>query len=291
VYPYTLTNGTVADANQVMANFNLIRDCADLNLAHNGANADITSLSGLTTPLSISQGGTGNTTGQPSGAAGGVLTGSYPNPAFGSGVISTSALGSNVVTNATLAQVSSGTVKGRSAAGAGNVQDLTASDLVGILGLVGHLTYAAFTASDTATMLVCDGRAISRTTYARLFAVIGTTWGAGDGSTTFNLPDGRSEFIQGADRGRGFADATSAGSTQGDQIQNITGLIGNVLPTASNGSTFIFSGAFYATGSRYNVYSGAGAQTAEGGFDASRVARAGSTTHPRNIGATLMIYY
>ena len=36
--------------------------------------------------------------------------------------------------------------------------------------------------------LICDGSAISRTTYARLFNVIGTTWGAGDGNTTFNLP-------------------------------------------------------------------------------------------------------
>ena len=38
--------------------------------------------------------------------------------------------------------------------------------------------------------LLCDGSAISRTTYARLFAAIGTTWGSGDGSTTFNLPPG-----------------------------------------------------------------------------------------------------
>lgn len=37
--------------------------------------------------------------------------------------------------------------------------------------------------------LICDGSAISRTTYADLFAVIGTTYGAGDGSTTFNLPN------------------------------------------------------------------------------------------------------
>ena len=37
--------------------------------------------------------------------------------------------------------------------------------------------------------LLCDGSAVSRTTYAALFAVIGTTYGAGDGSTTFNLPD------------------------------------------------------------------------------------------------------
>lgn len=45
--------------------------------------------------------------------------------------------------------------------------------------------------------LVCDGSAVSRTTYAELFAAIGTTWGAGDGSTTFNLPELRGEHIRG----------------------------------------------------------------------------------------------
>lgn len=44
---------------------------------------------------------------------------------------------------------------------------------------------------------LCDGSAVSRTTYAELFALIGTTFGAGDGSTTFNLPDLRSQFIAG----------------------------------------------------------------------------------------------
>jgi hypothetical protein len=61
-YPYTLANGTTADANQVMANFNLILNCANSSLAHNGANSDITSLSGLVTPLSAGQGGTGQST-------------------------------------------------------------------------------------------------------------------------------------------------------------------------------------------------------------------------------------
>jgi len=78
--PYTLTNGTNADANQVMANNNNLLNCANNNLAHNGANSDITSLSGLTTPITKAQGGTGNTTGQPAGAAGGDLGSTYPNP-------------------------------------------------------------------------------------------------------------------------------------------------------------------------------------------------------------------
>ena len=60
-YPYTLTNGQTADANQVMANFNSILNCGNNNLAHNGANSDITSLSGLTSPWGVPLGGTGAT--------------------------------------------------------------------------------------------------------------------------------------------------------------------------------------------------------------------------------------
>ena len=50
--------------------------------------------------------------------------------------------------------------------------------------------------------LKCDGAAVSRTTYADLFAFIGTTYGVGDGSTTFNLPDLVGEFIRGTPTGR-----------------------------------------------------------------------------------------
>ena len=46
--------------------------------------------------------------------------------------------------------------------------------------------------------LLCNGGAISRTTYSKLFSVIGTTYGSGDGSTTFNVPDLRGKFLQGA---------------------------------------------------------------------------------------------
>lgn len=46
--------------------------------------------------------------------------------------------------------------------------------------------------------LICDGTALSRTAYSELFAVIGTTWGSGDGSTTFNIPDFRGMFLRGA---------------------------------------------------------------------------------------------
>ena len=45
--------------------------------------------------------------------------------------------------------------------------------------------------------LLCQGQAVSRTTYAKLFSVIGTTFGSGDGSTTFNLPDARGRVLVG----------------------------------------------------------------------------------------------
>ena len=65
----------------------------------------------------------------------------------------------------------------------------------------------------------CDGSTISRTTYATLFATIGTTFGAGDGSTTFKLPDLRGEFIRGFDNARGVDSGRAIGTYQQDQFQ------------------------------------------------------------------------
>jgi microcystin-dependent protein len=59
------------------------------------------------------------------------------------------------------------------------------------------LDYAG--ASEPGGWLFCYGQAISRTTYASLFAVVGTTYGAGDGATTFNLPDLRGRVVAGQD--------------------------------------------------------------------------------------------
>jgi microcystin-dependent protein len=53
--------------------------------------------------------------------------------------------------------------------------------------------------------LMCDGSAVSRTTYPSLFAIVGTTYGVGDGSTTFNLPDMRGRAVVGKDDMGGVA--------------------------------------------------------------------------------------
>ena len=68
--------------------------------------------------------------------------------------------------------------------------------------------------------LECKGQAVSRTTYAALFAAIGTTFGAGDGSTTFNVPDLRGEFIRGWDHGRGVDAGRAFGSAQADALRS-----------------------------------------------------------------------
>lgn len=74
--------------------------------------------------------------------------------------------------------------------------------------------------SAPAGYMVCDGSAVSRSTYADLFAVIGTTYGAGDGSTTFNLPDLRSRIPVGRNASDG--DFDSAGKTGGAKTHTIT---------------------------------------------------------------------
>lgn len=58
------------------------------------------------------------------------------------------------------------------------------------------------------------GQAISRTTYSALFALFGTTYGSGNGSTTFNLPDLRGEFVRGWDHGRNIDAGRTLGSAQ-----------------------------------------------------------------------------
>jgi len=69
--------------------------------------------------------------------------------------------------------------------------------------------------------LLCNGQAVSRTTYADLFAVIGETWGAGDSSTTFNVPDLVGAAPTGVGTSTGYtADETIAlGTKYNDQFQ------------------------------------------------------------------------
>nr|DAJ80802.1 MAG TPA: tail fiber protein [Caudoviricetes sp.] len=153
------------------------------------------------------------------------------------------------------------------------------------------ITSARATAPDG--FLLCNGAAISRSAYTDLFSAIGTAYGAGDGSNTFNIPDLRGEFIRGADNGRGVDGGRALGSAQGDAIRNIVGGF------AGYGDRFLineFSGAFghigYASrrisvvGEEYNETSYNGAN-----FDASRVVPTANENRPRNVAVNFYIKY
>jgi microcystin-dependent protein len=84
---------------------------------------------------------------------------------------------------------------------------------------VGQVATFAMSTAPTG-WLKANGAAVSRTTYADLFAAIGTTFGAGDGSTTFLLPDLRGEFIRGWDDGRGVDSGRAFGSAQAFDLQS-----------------------------------------------------------------------
>jgi microcystin-dependent protein len=87
--------------------------------------------------------------------------------------------------------------------------------------------------------LLCDGSAVSRTTYATLFAAIGINFGGGDGIATFNLPDLRGRFARGADLGAG-RDPDAARRT----ASNPMGPTGDVVGSLEGAATALPTTAF-----------------------------------------------
>ena len=151
----------------------------------------------------------------------------------------------------------------------------------------GAVMYFAMQAAP-AGWLKADGSAVSRTQYPALFAAIGTTFGAGNGKTTFNLPDLRGEFVRGWDGGRAIDPGRAFGSAQGDAIRNITGSI----DTGINSGHQLFdeataTGALAISQRRWKAWT---SDTQDGrnnpaafDFDASRVVPTAAENRPRNI--------
>ena len=123
--------------------------------------------------------------------------------------------------------------------------------------------------------LLCDGQAVSRTTYAELFAVIGTAFGTGDGSTTFNLPDLRETLPVGIGENDtqtiAVHDTYTLGEFKDDQLQSHT-----------------HSGHFgTGSGNRGGSYSDVpvGHTTTTG----TNSGRTGTTTHGKQLGVNYII--
>lgn len=122
--------------------------------------------------------------------------------------------------------------------------------------------------------LECAGQAVSRTTYANLFTAVGVVFGPGDGSTTFNLPDLRGEFIRGWDNGRGIDSARTFGSVQGDQTKTIPTMDG---ASATGGDHGYMDTSAYQGSPKVKAIAG---NLATSG---SLTNTAGTETRPRNI--------
>lgn len=166
------------------------------------------------------------------------------------------------------------------------------------------MPFAGPASSVPAGWMLCDGSAISRSTYANLYNVIGVAWGTGDGSTTFNLPDMRGMFLRGVagtdtigdpDAGTRLANANggnsgnNVGSYQGDAIRNITGTFKSFDRDSPQ-----FSGAFYNTLNDWSASVAGGNSDTWGnrtGFDASLVVPVGSDNRPKNVAVNYIIKY
>lgn len=216
-------------------------------------------------------------------------------------------------TNAKLATVATATIKGRVTAGTGAVEDLTGAQATTILSVVvgdsgsggtkglvpapaagdtaaarflsAAGTFAAAVPVGSVTMyaantaptgwLECSGAAVSRTTYAGLFAAIGTVFGSGDGSTTFNLPQMQGEFARGWDNGRGVDPARAFGSAQADELE---AHVHSVTPPAASSE----AGSGLTTTGSGGVESITPYDTASTG---------GTETRPRNIALMFIIKF
>lgn len=125
--------------------------------------------------------------------------------------------------------------------------------------------------------MLCEGAEVSRTTYASLYTLIGDTYGNGDGSTTFNIPDYRGEFLRGNDNGRGIDSGRTLGSYQSDSYASHSHS-GSSLTTSTSGAhvhdlTMLNSGGGYIAALTYNSTSASTYTTS------NPISSAGNHTH------------
>ena len=149
-----------------------------------------------------------------------------------------------------------------------------------LLSFVGSVSAFAMNAAPTG-WLACSGQAVSRTTYADLFAKIGTIYGAGNGSTTFTLPDLRGEFVRGFDNGRGIDTGREFGSAQEGMFKSHN----HTLRMGGDGNSVVYTNTNNAVTTANQSASGASAGSVQ--IDNT----GGVETRPRNIALLYCIKY
>jgi microcystin-dependent protein len=156
--------------------------------------------------------------------------------------------------------------------------------------------------------LLCDGSAVSRTTYAALFAAIGTSSGAGDGQDTFNLPDHRGNFLRGVDDGVGrdkyaaARHAATAGGNTGDTIGSVEGwytaapaTTGFATDTQGSHNHAVqhlpdSSSWYFIAGSHYAAWNTDSVNTSPGGAHGHGVTGGDAESRPINLYVNFLIF-
>lgn len=147
--------------------------------------------------------------------------------------------------------------------------------------------------------LIADGRAVSRVTYSRLFSRIGSIYGPGDGSSTFNLPDMRGEFQRGVDNGRGVDVGRPIGTKQTYSVQNHYHYLPTSSGTGPSGISVVFNddmaGNFAQVGTNLpnNIFlaSNAAFRTYNSGDFQTTPELVSEETRPRNVSSLFCIKY
>jgi microcystin-dependent protein len=195
-----------------------------------------------------------------------------------------------------------------------NVYGLPASALP-----IGAITHYSGATAPNSNYAICNGQAISRTTFATLFALVGTTYGVGNGSTTFNIPDLRGRVIAGLDAneptstfGAGLTNRinstaagglnTDTGNIKGDALASAAGSqfhtqITTEVGTHGHGDTISFSdtghthpnpaaGSFVISGAALpRIGTGLGADATATGSGTANLSKTGSVTNFTNSAA------
>ena len=109
--------------------------------------------------------------------------------------------------------------------------DFTGANLTGIEGIPTATIVEWSSSSVPSGFLECDGSAVSRSTYSALFAIVGTTYGSGDGASTFNLPNLSDKVALGKSKNKALASTGGAETVQ--STGNVGGSTGNTTLSTS----------------------------------------------------------
>lgn len=201
-----------------------------------------------------------------------------------------------------LANIPANTILGNNTGAPGPVLPLSVAQILSMLSLSGMTIPSGFIGeygglAAPAGWLICDGSAVSRTTYAALFTAIGTNFGVGDGSTTFNIPDFRGRFARGYDTSGSIDPSRVFGSTQASALQSHqhisdtpTVFVGAQTSPFGDTTVSVTRTGFSTAGSGSDHYGMTNDGTTYSGFNPNAAGQVSATeTRPTNVAVSFII--